>query len=85
MLFIIPKYLLGFVSFNFSATFIKTSLCLSVLAYSPPTTPPVSDEKKEEVTPPTTPPPTEEQKPETTPSEDIGEQETNPNEVKPAE
>ena len=50
-----------------------------------PTTPPVSDEKKEEVTPPTTPPPTEEQKPETTPSEDIGEQETNPNEVKPAE
>ena len=52
---------------------------------TPPTTPPVSDEKKEEVTPPTTPPPTEEQKPETTPSEDIGEQETNPNEVKPAE
>ena len=50
-----------------------------------PTTSPVSDEKKEEVTPPTTPPPTEEQKPETTPSEDIGEQETNPNEVKPAE
>ena len=37
MLFIIPKYLLGFVSFNFSATFIKTSLCLSVLAYSSPT------------------------------------------------
>ena len=34
---------------------------------------------------PTTPPPTEEQKPETKPSENIGEQETNPNEVKPAE
>ena len=50
-----------------------------------PTTPPVSDEKEEEVKPPTTPPPTEEQKPETKPSENIGEQETNPNEVKPAE